>query len=63
MRVRLVKSSDVLKVINGLVLIVAALAMVLQYENIIHMNIYMVYIFSGVLLGLGVIKFLTLFEK
>ncbi|MBN1768907.1 MAG: hypothetical protein JXR50_07400 [Prolixibacteraceae bacterium] len=51
------------KIINGIVLFLAAIVLILQYEHIISLNIYLIYAFSGILLGLGVIQFLSVFDK
>lgn len=60
---KIFRISGMFKIFNGIVLIVAAIVLVLQYENIVDLNIYIVYIFSGILLGLGIIKFLSIFDK
>lgn len=57
------KTNTILNFIYGIVLIIAAVIIILQHENILNANIYIIYIFSGILLGMGIITFLNLFNK
>jgi hypothetical protein len=57
------KTNTILNFIYGIVLIIAAVIIILQHENILNTNIYIIYIFSGILLGMGIIIFLNLFNK
>jgi hypothetical protein len=57
------KTNTILNFIYGIVLIIAAVIIILQHENILNANIYIIYIFSGILLGMGIIIFLNLFNK
>jgi hypothetical protein len=57
------KTNTILNFIYGIVLIIAAVIIILQHENILNTNIYIIYIFSGILLGMGIIIFLNLLNK
>jgi heme/copper-type cytochrome/quinol oxidase subunit 4 len=56
-------TNTILNFIYGIVLIIAAIVIILQHENLLNVNIYIIYIFAGILLGLGIITFLNLFSK
>jgi hypothetical protein len=55
--------NSIIKIFYGVILILAAVIIILQYENILNANIYLIYIFSGILMGMGIITFLNLFSK
>ena len=55
--------NSVIKITHGLILIIAAVVIILQHENILNANIYIIYIFAGILLGMGIITFLNLYSK
>ncbi|MCF8361675.1 MAG: hypothetical protein K9G70_03540 [Prolixibacteraceae bacterium] len=57
------KTNTILNFIYGIVLIIAAIVIILQHEDLLNMNIYIIYIFAGILLGMGIITFLNLFSK
>lgn len=57
------KVSKLVKVVYALVLFIAASFILLLFEDIIELNIYLVYLVAGIILGLSVIIFLDIFSK
>jgi hypothetical protein len=57
------KVSKLVKVVYALVLFIAASFILLLFEDVVKLNIYLVYLVAGIILGLSVIIFLDIFSK